>query len=99
MSLEGASNVQPALKHSCPQKNEPVIPSLHAMRLGSRRSEKRADFAQVGHSNLDGGFPLIQFELWHLTTVSTMLADVRRGGPKWMKAKKKKGWDVTWDKD
>jgi hypothetical protein len=28
VNLEEASNVQPALKHSCPQKNEPVIPSL-----------------------------------------------------------------------
>lgn len=36
------------------------------------------DFAQVGHSSLDGGFPLIQFELWHLTVVSTMPTDMRR---------------------
>ena len=88
INLEAARNVQPALKHSWPQKNEPAIPSLHMVRLGSRYSEKRADFAQVGHSNLDGGFPLIQFELWHLVAVSTMLVDVLRGGSKWMKAKK-----------
>jgi hypothetical protein len=78
--LGEASNVQPALKHSCPQKNEPEIPSLRAMRMRSRRSEKRTDFAQVGHSNLDGGFPLMQFELWHLIAVSTMLVDVRMKG-------------------
>lgn len=79
-NLGEASNVQPALKHSCPQKNEPEIPSLHAMRMRSRRSEKRTDFAQVGHSNFDGGFPLMQFELWHLTAVSTMLVNVRMKG-------------------
>ena len=30
---EDVGNVQPALKHSWPQKNEPAIPSLHGMRL------------------------------------------------------------------
>jgi len=43
----------------------------------------------------------MQFELWHLTAVSTMVADV------WRRKKKKKstvraggaGWNVTWDKD
>lgn len=63
VNLEGASNIQPALKHSCPQKNEPAIPSLHAMRLRNRRREVGSDLAQVGHSNLDEGFPLIQLEL------------------------------------
>lgn len=78
LGLEEATNVQPALKHSCSQKNEPAIPSLHGVSLRSRRREKRADFAQVGHSSLDGGFPLMQFELWHLTVVSTMPTDMRR---------------------
>lgn len=36
LSLEKTTNVQPALKHSCPQKNEPAIPSLHAVRLRGR---------------------------------------------------------------
>jgi len=78
LSLEETTNVQPALKHSCPQKNEPAIPSLRAVRLRSRGRERRTDFAQVGHSSLDGGFPLMQLELWHLTVVSTMPTDMRR---------------------
>ena len=38
----------------------------------------------------------MQLELWHLTVVSTMLANVRREGSKQMKAKKR---DVTWEGD
>lgn len=78
------SNVHPALKHSCPQKNEPRIPSLptsttNAALVPSQKVRAAAsidtDLLQVGHSSLDGGLPLGHDELWQRTTLLSLAVD------------------------
>ena len=63
----------PAKKRTCDTK--PAWDEIAKQTKG----REGADFAHVGHSNLDRGFPLMQLELWHLTVVSTMPMDMWRG--------------------
>jgi hypothetical protein len=55
------------LKHSCPQKKEPRIPSLVIEVNSSARASHVTYLLQVGHSNRDGGFPCRQLVLWQST--------------------------------
>lgn len=52
-------NLHPDLKQSCPQKKEPLTPSLVEIRTGVD-NKGRAYLLHVGHSRREGGLPLGQ---------------------------------------
>jgi hypothetical protein len=65
---------QSLLKHSCPQKKEPRIPSLLRVDFSadSRMQHGATYLLHVGHSSRDGGFPCGQLELWQSTVAEVM---------------------------
>lgn len=69
---------QSPLKHSCPQKKEPRIPSLLRVNFSadSRMQHGATYLLHVGHSSRDGGFPCGQLELWQ-STVAELIFPVK----------------------
>ena len=68
--LSERDDLQSALKHSCPQKNEPRIPNLHKPGLEKQKRAAIGYLLHVGHSSRDGGFPFGQAELWQETDIT-----------------------------